>query len=48
MVIQKNVADSNPKIDSLVDTHTSDRKKGKITDTDTNKGNSPHKLFTNR
>ena len=31
---------SNPKINSLVDTHTSDTNKRKITDTDTTNGNS--------
>ena len=44
----KNVAESDPESDPLVDTHTSDGKKRKITDTDTTKGNSPHKLLTNR
>ena len=44
----KNVAGRDPKSDPLVDTHSSDRKKRKITDTDTTKGNSPHKLLTNR
>ena len=44
----KKIAESNPKSDPLLDTHTSDRRKGKITDTDTNKGNSPHKLLKNR
>ena len=34
----KNVAESDPKSDPLVDTHTNDRKKGRITDTDTTKG----------
>ena len=32
----------------MVDTQTSDGKKEKITDTDTTKENSPHKLLTNR
>ena len=41
---KKNDQKSNP----LVSTHTSDRNKRKMTDTDTNKGNSPHKLLTNR
>ena len=31
-----------------VDTHTSDGKKRKVTDTDTNNGNSPRKLLINR
>ena len=31
----------------MVDTHTSDRKKEKITDPDTTKGNYLHKLLTN-
>ena len=44
----KNDAKSDPKSDSLVATHTSDGNEGKITDTDTTKGNSVHKLFTNR
>ena len=44
----KNVAESNPKSYQLVATHTSDGKKIKITDTDTTKVNSPHKLLTNR
>ena len=44
----KNVAESDPKSDPLVDTHTSDRKKVKITDTDTTNGNSAQKLLTNR
>ena len=45
---EEDVAGSDPKSDPLVDTHTSDRKEGKTTDTDTTKGNSPHKLLTNR
>ena len=32
-----NVSESNPKSDPVVDTRTSDGKKGKITDTDTTK-----------
>ena len=32
---KKNVAERDPKSDPLVDTHTSDGKKGKITDADT-------------
>ena len=44
----KNIIENNPKSDSFVDTHTSDGKKGKITDNDTTKGNYPHKLLTNR
>ena len=44
----KNVAESDPESDPLVDIHTSDGKKRKITDTDTTKGNSPQKLLTNR
>ena len=39
----KHVTKSNQKIDPLVDTNNSDRKKVKITDTDTTKGNSPQK-----
>ena len=37
----KNVTESDPKIDPLVDTHTSDENEIKITDTDTTKGNYP-------
>ena len=48
IIIKTNVAKSDPKSDPLVDTHTSDKKKGKITYTDTTKVNSPHKLLTNR
>ena len=48
MIIQFFFAESDPKSDPLVDTHTSDGKKGKITDTDTTKGNYPHKLLTNK
>ena len=48
MMIQKNVAESYPKRDPLVDTHTSDGNKGKIADTDTTKVNYTHKLLTNR
>ena len=44
----KNVAESDPKINPLVATHTSDGNGRKITDTDTTKGNYPHKLLTNR
>ena len=44
----KNVAKGDQKSDPLVDTHTSDGKKEKIADTDTTKGNSAHKLLTNR
>ena len=44
----KNVDKSDPKKDPLVSTNTSDGNKRKITDTDTTKGNSPHKLMTNR
>ena len=44
----KNVAERDPKGYSLVSTKTSDGNESKITDTDTNKGNYPHKLFTNR
>ena len=44
----KNITESDPKSDPFVDTHTSDEKSGKITDTDTTKGNYPHKLLTNR
>ena len=41
-------AKSDPKSDSLVATHTSDRNKRKITDTDTTNINSPHKPLPNR
>ena len=44
----KNVLESDPKIDQLVAIHASDEKKRKTTDTDTTKGNSPQKLLTNR
>ena len=44
----KNVAERDPETDPLVATHTSDGKERKITDTDTTKGNYPHKLLTNR
>ena len=40
-------AESDPKSDPLVATHTSDRKKREVTDTDTTKGNSPQKLLMN-
>ena len=39
----KNNAESNPKIDPLVATHTSNGKKIKFTDTDTTNGNYPQK-----
>ena len=38
----------NPKSDPLVDTHTSDRKKRKVTDTGTTNGNHPQKILINR
>ena len=44
----KNDAESNLKSDQLVYTQNSDRKESKVTDTDTIKGNSPHKLLINR
>ena len=37
----KDDAESDPKSDPLVATHTSDKKKRKVTDTDTPNGNSP-------
>ena len=40
--------ESNPNSDSKVATHTSDRKKRKVTDTDTTNRNSPQKLLINR
>ena len=46
--LNQNIAKSDPKSDPLVDIHTSDRKKGKIKDTDTAKGNYLHKLLMNR
>ena len=48
MIIKKNVAKSDPKSDPLVATHTCDRNEIKITETNNNKENSPHKLLTNR
>ena len=44
----KNDAKSDPKSDQVVATHTSDGNKRKVTATDTTKGNSPHKLLSNR
>ena len=44
----KNDARSDPKINQVVATHTSDGKKRKVIATDTTKGNSPHKLLTNQ
>ena len=44
----ENDAEGNPKSDPLLDTHTSDGKKIKVTDTDTINGNSPQKLLINR
>ena len=44
----KNVVKSDPKSNQLVATLICDRKKRKINDNDTTKGNSPHKLLTNR
>ena len=44
----KNNAESDPKSDQVVATHTSDRKKRKVTDADTTNGNYPHKLLINR
>ena len=41
-------AEGNPKIDPKVDTHTSDGKKIKVTDTNTTNRNSQHKLFFKR
>ena len=48
MIIKTNVAKSDLKSDRLVYTHTSDRKKEKISDTDTTKGNYPRKLLAKR
>ena len=45
---EKNDAKSDPKIDQVVATHTSDKNKIKVTDTDTTDRNSPHKLLINR
>ena len=39
---------SDPKSDSLLDTHTSDGKERKISDTDTTNSKTPHKLILNR
>ena len=44
----KHVAKNDPKSNQLVYTHTRSGKEGKITDTDSTKGNYPHKLLTNR
>ena len=44
----KNDAEDEPKRNPLVDTHTSDGKKRKVTDTDTTNRNSPQKLLINR
>ena len=44
----KNDAESDPKSDPLVATHTREGKKRKITDTDTTNVNSPHKLIFNQ
>ena len=60
MTIQSTISDSafydleehdavcNPKIDSLVATHTNDVNERKMTDTDTTNGNYPHNLLINR
>ena len=45
---EEDEAESDPKIDTLVDTHTIDKNKRKISDDYTTKGNSPHKFLTNR
>ena len=44
----KDDPEGDPKRDPLGATHTSDRKKRKITHTDTTKGNYPQKLLINR
>ena len=44
----QNDAESDPKIDQVVATHTSDGNERKVTATDSTKVNSPHKLLTNR
>ena len=44
----KNDAESDPKRDQVVATHTCDGNERKVTATDTNKGNYPHKLLTNQ
>ena len=41
-------AESDPKSDPLVATHTSDGKKRKVTNTDTTNRNSPHLIWINR
>ena len=49
MIIQTKMSPKTiQKSDPLVAIHTSDRNERKITDTDTTKVNSPHKLLTNR
>ena len=45
IIIQKNVSEGNLECNPLVDTHTSGRKKGKITDTDNTKRNYPRKIL---
>ena len=44
----KNDAGGDPKINQLVDTHTSNRNERKFTDTDTTNINSQHKILFNR
>ena len=45
---EEDYTESDPNSDLKVDTHTSDRKKRKVTDTETTNGNSPHKSLINR
>ena len=45
---EEDVSESDPKSNPLVATNISDGNERKITDTDTIKGNSSHKLLTNR
>ena len=45
---EKNDAESDPKRDQGVATHTGDRRKRKVTDTDTTNVNYPHKFLINR
>ena len=44
----KNDGEGDPKSDPKVATHTSDRKKRKVTETDTNNRNYPQKILINR
>ena len=46
--LEEHDAVSDPKIDSLVSTHTSDGNERKISNTDTTNRNYPHKLILNQ